>query len=59
MRKGEFVDLSNKSVTELKTELAELEHELDYQVSHKRIAWLQENIAEIEAELKKRDAARE
>jgi uncharacterized membrane protein len=48
-------DYSSKSIKELHTELDRLEHELDYQVHHKRIAELQECIEAIEAELKKRD----
>lgn len=47
-------DLSNKTVQELHAELERLEHELDYQVHHKRINELQERIGAIEEELKKR-----
>lgn len=47
-------DLEAMSVPELWSELDELEAELDYQVSHKRIAYLQKRIAEVEAELEKR-----
>ena len=47
-------DLSNKSVQELHAELKRLEHELDYQVHHKRINELQERIDAIEEELKRR-----
>ena len=49
------MDCSDKSTQELHIELERLEHELDYQVHHKRIAELQECIEAIEAELKKRD----
>lgn len=45
---------SEMSAQTLLEELAELERELDWQVNHKRIAYLQKRIAEIEAELKKR-----
>ncbi len=45
---------AEKSVCELQAELEELERELDYQVSHKRLAYLRERIGEIEAELSKR-----
>ncbi len=45
---------NEKSVQGLIAELEELEKELDYQVSHKRIAELQNRIAEIEDELKNR-----
>lgn len=48
-------DLSNKSVQELHAELERLEHELDYQVHHKRINELQERIDAIEEELKRRE----
>lgn len=46
---------AEKSTQRLKTELEELEKELEYQVNHKRIAFLQEQIIEIEVELKKRN----
>lgn len=52
-----MMDLSAHTDTELRAELDRLEHELDYQVHHKRIAELQENISEIEAELKRREGA--
>lgn len=48
-------DLSNKSVQELHAELERLEHELDYQVHHKRINELQERIDAVEEELKRRE----
>lgn len=41
----------------LESELASLEDELDYQVSHKRIKYLQERIDEIEKEIAKRKEA--
>lgn len=47
-------DLDNKSVLELFAELNRLEHELDYQVRHKRIEALQERIDAIEKELDER-----
>ena len=49
-----MADLETMSVPTLLSELDELEAELDYQVSHKRIAYLQKRIAEVEAELEKR-----
>lgn len=45
---------AEKSVCELQAELEELEKELEWQVSHKRLAYLRERIEEIETELKKR-----
>ena len=47
-------DLEAMRVPELWAELDRLEAELDYQVSHKRIAELQERIEEVENELAKR-----
>jgi cob(I)alamin adenosyltransferase len=41
----------------LESELVSLEDELDYQVSHKRIKYLQERIDEIEKEIAKRKEA--
>ena len=41
----------DKTVQGLKAELERLEDELDYQVSHKRIAALQQRIDEIEKEI--------
>ena len=48
------MDYSEKNLFELQAELDRLEHELDYQVHHKRIAELQTNIEAIEAEIQRR-----
>lgn len=47
-------EISAKTTQELHAELERLEHELDYQVHHKRINELQEQIGAIEEKLKKR-----
>lgn len=47
-------EISAKTTQELHAELERLEHELDYQVHHKRINELQERIGVIEEKLKKR-----
>ncbi len=49
------MNCSDKSTQELQTELERLEHELDYQVHHKRIAELQERIEAIENEIQRRN----
>lgn len=46
---------SEKSLTALEEELEELNEELEWQVSHKRLAYLRERIEEIEAELSRRE----
>lgn len=46
---------SEKSLTALEEELEELNKELEWQVSHKRLAYLRERIEEIETELSKRE----
>ena len=44
---------------EIEFELAQCEKELEYQVGHTRIAYLQERIAELETELKHLEADKE
>ena len=44
-----------ESKDQLRRELERLEAELEYQVSHKRIVYIQERIEEIERELKKNE----
>lgn len=46
-----MADEASTRISALKYELERYEKELDYQVSHKRIAELQERIAEIEDEI--------
>lgn len=46
---------AEKSTCELQAELEELEKELEWQVSHKRLAYLRERIEGIETELQKRN----
>lgn len=49
--------MKDTEIAVLESELASLEDELDYQVSHKRIKYLQERIDEIEKEIAKRKEA--
>lgn len=49
--------MKDAEISALESELEELEKELDYQVSHKRIKYLQERIDEIEKEIAKRKEA--
>lgn len=49
--------MKDTEIAALESELARLEDELDYQVSHKRIKYLQERIDEIENEIAKRKEA--
>lgn len=49
------MNIEKATKEELLDSLARYEEELEYQVNHKRIAFLQEQIIEIEVELKKRN----
>lgn len=44
--------MTEETRNQLRKELERLEAELEYQVNHKRIAFIQERIEEIERELK-------